>query len=116
MTPAAGGLLLAARAVTGAAHAARGPTPLRAAVLRCPAAKGPGRGHWARAAAAAGDGGAAQQAEPSGRSVTSATPERAEKQSMIDLQPPRGTRDFPPEDMRLRKWLFGKFAEARACY
>ncbi len=23
---------------------------------------------------------------------------------------PTGTRDFPPEDMRLRSWLFGEFA------
>ena len=25
------------------------------------------------------------------------------------LQPPRGTRDFYPEEMRLREWLFGHF-------
>ncbi|KAG2489681.1 hypothetical protein HYH03_011790 [Edaphochlamys debaryana] len=30
--------------------------------------------------------------------------------AMIDTQPPRGTRDFFPEDMRLRNWLFGEFA------
>ncbi|GFR46803.1 hypothetical protein Agub_g8435 [Astrephomene gubernaculifera] len=34
---------------------------------------------------------------------------RREKE-MIDTQPPRGTRDFFPEDMRLRNWLFGEFA------
>jgi histidyl-tRNA synthetase len=35
--------------------------------------------------------------------------------SSIDLAPPRGTRDFPPEDMRLRTWLFDHFrAVARA--
>lgn len=28
-----------------------------------------------------------------------------------DLQPPRGTRDFYPEDLRLRAWLFGIFRE-----
>ena len=27
----------------------------------------------------------------------------------MDLKPVRGTRDFPPEDMRLRTWLFGHF-------
>jgi len=27
------------------------------------------------------------------------------------LQPPRGTRDFYPEDLRLRDWLFGHFRE-----
>ncbi len=29
----------------------------------------------------------------------------------MDLSPPRGTRDFFPEDMRLRHWLFGHFRE-----
>lgn len=29
----------------------------------------------------------------------------------IELQPPRGTRDFYPEDLRLRTWLFGHFRE-----
>jgi histidyl-tRNA synthetase len=32
----------------------------------------------------------------------------------IDLQPPRGTRDFYPEDMRRRSWLFGLFRETAA--
>ena len=29
----------------------------------------------------------------------------------MNLSPPRGTRDFFPEDMRLRTWLFGHFRE-----
>jgi len=29
----------------------------------------------------------------------------------MDLQPPRGTRDFYPEEMALRNWLFGKMRE-----
>jgi len=29
----------------------------------------------------------------------------------MDLAPPRGTRDFFPEDMRFRDWLFGHFRE-----
>lgn len=29
----------------------------------------------------------------------------------MDLNPPRGTRDFYPEDMALRTWLFGKWRE-----
>ncbi|CAH9100808.1 unnamed protein product [Cuscuta europaea] len=29
----------------------------------------------------------------------------------IDVNPPKGTRDFPPEDMRLRNWLFRNFRE-----
>jgi histidyl-tRNA synthetase len=31
--------------------------------------------------------------------------------STIDLQPVKGTRDFYPEDMRLRSWLFGHWRE-----
>ncbi|URD91709.1 tRNA synthetase class II core domain (G, H, P, S and T) [Musa troglodytarum] len=34
-----------------------------------------------------------------------------ETQQLIDVNPPRGTRDFPPEDMRLRNWLFQQFRE-----
>lgn len=34
----------------------------------------------------------------------------------IDLKPPRGTRDFPPEDMRLRTWLFDHFRATAALY
>lgn len=34
----------------------------------------------------------------------------------IDVNPPKGTRDFPPEDMRLRSWLFYNFREvSRLC-
>src|SRR6056297_2808850 len=29
-----------------------------------------------------------------------------ERQGKLDLNPPRGTRDFYPEDMRTRSWLF----------
>ncbi|KAK8944715.1 hypothetical protein KSP39_PZI008683 [Platanthera zijinensis] len=35
----------------------------------------------------------------------------ATERSLIDVNPPRGTRDFPPEDMRLRNWLFRNFRE-----
>ncbi|GLC55913.1 hypothetical protein PLESTB_001043600 [Pleodorina starrii] len=35
---------------------------------------------------------------------------------MIDTQPPRGTRDFFPEDMRLRNWLFGEFAAVSTAF
>ncbi|XP_050369718.1 histidine--tRNA ligase, chloroplastic/mitochondrial [Argentina anserina] len=34
-----------------------------------------------------------------------------ELQQRIDVNPPKGTRDFPPEDMRLRSWLFSNFRE-----
>ena len=35
----------------------------------------------------------------------------APNQNLIDLNPPRGTRDFYPEEMRLRHWLFDNFRE-----
>lgn len=34
-----------------------------------------------------------------------------ENQGVIDVNPPRGTRDFPPEEMRIRNWLFHNFRE-----
>lgn len=34
---------------------------------------------------------------------------KKEKAEPMDLSPPRGTRDFYPEDMALRKWLFGEW-------
>ena len=35
---------------------------------------------------------------------------------MVDLNPPRGTRDFFPEDKRLQGWLFDHFAAVSALY
>ncbi|KAF6150448.1 hypothetical protein GIB67_023947 [Kingdonia uniflora] len=34
-----------------------------------------------------------------------------EKLEKIDVNPPKGTRDFPPEEMRLRSWIFHNFRE-----
>jgi histidyl-tRNA synthetase len=34
----------------------------------------------------------------------------------VPLQPPRGTRDFYPEDMRRREWLFGHFRAVAASF
>ncbi|MED6156761.1 hypothetical protein PIB30_017369 [Stylosanthes scabra] len=34
----------------------------------------------------------------------------------IDVNPPKGTRDFPPEEMRLRNWLFNNFKEVSRLY
>ena len=33
---------------------------------------------------------------------------KSDKAEKLDLQPPKGTRDFYPEDMRMRNWLFGQ--------
>ncbi|GAB2272309.1 hypothetical protein Dimus_007129 [Dionaea muscipula] len=48
----------------------------------------------------------------SGRSGSLPSPQNgADAPERIDVNPPRGTRDFPPEEMRLRNWLFQNFKE-----
>lgn len=39
-----------------------------------------------------------------------------EKTAAISLEPPSGTRDFFPEDMRLQSWLFTKFRETASLF
>ena len=47
-----------------------------------------------------------------GRTSAAVTQVKSEgKQQAMDLNPPRGTRDFYPEDMALRSWLFGQWRE-----
>ncbi|CAM8925272.1 unnamed protein product [Rhodiola kirilowii] len=46
-----------------------------------------------------------------GRSGALSPPPVTELPQKIDVNPPKGTRDFPPEEMRLRNWLFGNFRE-----
>ncbi|XP_030926876.1 histidine--tRNA ligase, chloroplastic/mitochondrial [Quercus lobata] len=46
-----------------------------------------------------------------GRSGALAPPPITEVLQKIDVNPPKGTRDFPPEEMRLRTWLFHNFRE-----
>jgi len=88
----------APRARMFAAIACRALAQRRASTLRFPALR-----------CLAADAGAADSA--GGRSVGSATPVKTGRVELIDTQPPRGTRDFAPEDMRLRNWLFGHFRE-----
>ncbi|EYU18628.1 hypothetical protein ABFS82_10G154000 [Erythranthe guttata] len=40
-----------------------------------------------------------------------APPVQFDATQKIDVNPPKGTRDFPPEEMRLRSWLFHNFRE-----
>ncbi|KAL9236282.1 hypothetical protein vseg_010972 [Gypsophila vaccaria] len=48
----------------------------------------------------------------SARSSSSSSPTSfLDASSKIDVNPPKGTRDFPPEDMRLRSWLFNHFRQ-----
>lgn len=45
-------------------------------------------------------------------SISSPSPVQPDYSSQkIDVNPPKGTRDFTPEDMRLRNWLFNNFKE-----
>ncbi|GMH10026.1 hypothetical protein Nepgr_011867 [Nepenthes gracilis] len=50
-------------------------------------------------------------ATSSRRSGSPSSPPTADVQQKIDVNPPKGTRDFPPEEMRLRNWLFQNFRE-----
>ncbi|KAL4605508.1 hypothetical protein ACB092_09G034800 [Castanea dentata] len=60
----------------------------------------------AAAAQSTGDNGSG-----GGRSGALAPPPITEELQKIDVNPPKGTRDFPPEEMRLRTWLFHSFRE-----
>ncbi|KAM3577810.1 hypothetical protein VYU27_000353 [Nannochloropsis oceanica] len=69
-------------------------------------------GHQTLMASDAADGGRASAA------VKQDSNKRADKKgtsqpqkAKLDLQPPRGTRDFYPEEMRLRNWLFGHWRQ-----
>ncbi|KAJ8431245.1 hypothetical protein Cgig2_011769 [Carnegiea gigantea] len=47
----------------------------------------------------------------SSRSGALSQPPIADVRQKIDANPPKGTRDFPPEEMRLRSWLFQNFRD-----
>ncbi|KAK1400176.1 Histidine--tRNA ligase [Heracleum sosnowskyi] len=51
-----------------------------------------------------------------GRSGSRSSPPPAGSLQKIDVNPPRGTRDFPPDEMRLRTWLFNNFREVSRMY
>ncbi|KAF3505512.1 hypothetical protein F2Q69_00008498 [Brassica cretica] len=53
-----------------------------------------------------------------GRSGSIVAPlvENEEEVQKIDVNPPKGTRDFAPEDMRLRNWLFNHFKEISSLF
>ena len=52
-----------------------------------------------------------------GRVSTAVTKEAtASVSEPLDLSPPRGTRDFYPEDFRLQRWLFGHWREIARQY
>mmetsp|Transcript_848 Transcript_848/g.1801 ORF Transcript_848/g.1801 Transcript_848/m.1801 type:complete len:272 (+) Transcript_848:306-1121(+) len=41
---------------------------------------------------------------------------KKKKQTKLDTNPPKGTRDFYPEDMRLRNWLFDQWRDVAKQY
>ncbi|KAH8055142.1 histidyl-trna synthetase [Aureococcus anophagefferens] len=43
-------------------------------------------------------------------------PATPETQAALDLNPPRGTRDFYPEELRVRNWLFGQWRATAAAH
>ncbi|XP_021669094.2 histidine--tRNA ligase, chloroplastic/mitochondrial isoform X2 [Hevea brasiliensis] len=49
-------------------------------------------------------------------SLSAPPPLLEEAVQKIDVNPPKGTRDFPPEEMRLRNWLFHNFREVSGLY
>lgn len=50
------------------------------------------------------------------RKVGTSEAKDGSSKGLIDVNPPRGTRDFFPEDMRLRNWLFGEFSAVSALF
>ena len=50
--------------------------------------------------------------KPPPKAAAAPSTSKEQQQQGIDLQPIRGTRDFFPEDLRLRSWLFDHFRAA----
>jgi len=51
------------------------------------------------------------------KSDTSSSSEKKKtKQTKLDTNPPKGTRDFYPEEMRMRSWLFDQWREVAQLY
>ncbi|CAG9464532.1 unnamed protein product [Pedinophyceae sp. YPF-701] len=54
---------------------------------------------------------AAAANQTGGRQQGAVGPAEPAKGDVVDLQPPKGTRDFQPGDMRVRNWLFDQFRQ-----
>lgn len=48
--------------------------------------------------------------------MTKTSGKKKKKQVRLDTNPPKGTRDFYPEDMRLQTWLFSQWREVAKTY
>eukprot|EP00962_Isochrysis_galbana_P061769 scaffold44236_cov140-Isochrysis_galbana.AAC.1 len=97
----------AAVATAGAAAAA--PAAAAAALSAAPAAEAPAEG--------GGDGMSKSQMRKEAKKADKNAKKAAHKggsepsKPPISFEPPSGTRDFFPDEMRTRTWLFGKFRE-----
>lgn len=100
--------------LTGAALAQRGGglfgCPLRLAATQSPRPLAPAGFRSQATICAASSSAETELKQAKGRSGGVTGPAKGFTQK-IDVNPPRGTRDFAPEDMRLRNWLFGHFTE-----
>jgi|TARA_B110000977_G_scaffold115854_2_gene149693 histidyl-tRNA synthetase len=95
-----------------AASVASGTSPSSSVFPASFAGTGRGGSRFRFRCAAASEGG--------GRSVTTVDVDAKKPpgrgQQMIDLQPVKGTRDFPPDEMRTRTWLFQHFRDVAASF
>lgn len=77
------------------------------------------RGFVASAATPADGGATASEASAGSRTgikVDGSGGKKSRSKGMIDTNPPRGTRDFAPEEKRLQNWLFSEFEEVSRCF
>lgn len=58
-----------------------------------------------------GEGGSSETTQTSGGGGLSKKPKKKSQANRVDTEPVQGTRDFPPEEMRVRNYLFDTFHE-----
>mmetsp|Transcript_26853 Transcript_26853/g.56701 ORF Transcript_26853/g.56701 Transcript_26853/m.56701 type:complete len:509 (+) Transcript_26853:156-1682(+) len=61
-------------------------------------------------------GGGRSSAAVADKDLIAKTGGKKQKQVALDTNPPKGTRDFYPADMRLRTWLFDQWRDVAALY
>jgi histidyl-tRNA synthetase len=66
--------------------------------------------------AAAGEGGRVSNAVADKEIINKTGKGKKQKQQKLNTNPPKGTRDFYPEDMRQRTWLFDQWREVAQTY
>lgn len=63
-----------------------------------------------------GGGGRVSNAVSDTNLLEKSSGKKSAKKEKLDTKPPKGTRDFYPEDMRLRSWLFSQWRDVAATY